>query len=53
MENRKLQRKATPFLQAMTDIRHCALQEKYDILVDELFAHKGKDFMDQVKNIYF
>lgn len=41
MENKKLQRKATPFLQAMSDLNYCSLKEKQDILIEELFAHRG------------
>jgi hypothetical protein len=53
MESQKLQRKAVPFLQAMADIRHCSLQEKFNILVQELFAHRGQDYINRITNIYF
>lgn len=45
---RKLQRKAAPFLQAMDDIRYCALHERNKILIDELFEHKGKDYINNI-----
>jgi hypothetical protein len=38
MEGTKLNRKATPFLQAMADLRYCAINEKRDILMKELFS---------------
>jgi len=47
-ELRKLQRKAAPFLQSMSDLRYCALKERQDMVIHELFEHKGEEY---VKNI--
>lgn len=45
---RKLQRKAAPFLQAMDDIRYCALHERNRILIHELFEHKGNNYIENI-----
>ena len=45
---KKLQRKATPFLQAMDDIRYCAIHERNKILIGELFENKGKDYIERI-----
>lgn len=45
---KKLQRKAAPFLQAMDDIRFCALHGRNQILINELFEHKGQKYIDNL-----
>lgn len=45
---RKLQRRAAPFLQAMDDIRYCALHERNKILIHELFEDKGTSYIENI-----
>ena len=42
-----MERKAAPFLQAMADIRYCAITEKKDMLMRELFS---ADHYDRIKD---
>lgn len=46
----KLQRKATPFLQAMSDIRYCALKQRNDIIFNELFKNHSDEFKHKMNN---
>jgi len=48
MEIKKQQRKTAPFFQAMADLRYCSLKERNDILMNELFAHKGQDYIKRI-----
>lgn len=49
MESAKLSRKASPFLQAMADMRYCIIHEKRDILMRELFPN---DMYERIKDQY-
>jgi hypothetical protein len=50
MEMRKLQRRAAPFLQAISDIRYCAGEERRKMIIDELFAEKGEDYIKKISS---
>lgn len=52
MAIKKLQRKAAPFLQAMSDLRYCAAENRRKMIIDELFADKGKDYIETISNPY-
>jgi len=49
---KKLQRKAAPFLQAMDDIRLSAMHSRNRILIEELFEHRGKNYIDTITKRY-
>ncbi|CAD8126010.1 unnamed protein product [Paramecium sonneborni] len=53
MELKKMQRKSLPFYQAMQDIRYLAAEDKRNILIEELFADHGSDYIKQITDIYF
>ena len=48
MEMKKMQRKAAPFLQAVSDIRYCAGEERRKIIINELFAEKGAEYIKKI-----
>lgn len=49
---KKLQRKAAPFLQAMEDIRLSAMHSRNNILIQELFAHRGPKYIETITKRY-
>ncbi|CAD8152640.1 unnamed protein product [Paramecium octaurelia] len=52
LELKKMQRKSLPFYQAMQDIRYLAAEDKRNILIEELFAEHGSDYIKQITDIY-
>lgn len=48
MEMKRMQRKAAPFLQAVSDIRFCAGEERRKMIINELFADKGEEYIKKI-----
>ncbi|KRX06912.1 hypothetical protein PPERSA_07075 [Pseudocohnilembus persalinus] len=51
-EMQKLQRKSAPFLQAQNDLRFLALEDKKDLLIQELFDGKPQSYIDSITERY-